>query len=207
MQLPRLCITIYNYSLHIVSFEDGAEVQLQMDDTFFQAGSSLVVTWVPDSVLPVEDPDSYTVEITLHCLDLSSGDQTEVATLATGIANSGSAQVTIPPVASVSDVSMCSVRVTAATVTSAASTTLLRRVVALWSPVRYLVVSLGLRVSCYAWYKAQPAGTGAKLLAAVMPCPNTVDQARADTRFSPDNPVTSRIFHRGSESCFRQNVP
>ena len=205
MQTSLTCIIIF---LHAVSFEDGAEVELQLDaDTFLQPGESFMVGWSPEGVLPEEDPSSSTVDITLHCLDPSSGDAIETVSLATNAPNNGSAQVTIPAVASISDVSMCSVQVTAATVTAAASTALLRRVVALWSPVSYLVISVGLRLGCHGWHKAQSPATGAKLLASVMPCPNNVQQARADSRFSPDNPITARIFHRGSESCFRQNVP
>ena len=176
-------------------------------DAQFSSGDSVEVTWNPADVFPMEEADSYTVDITLHGLQVESENVFEAVKLAAGIPNSGSSRVNIPAISSISDVGVVSIQVTVATSDDIrARRTIGIRLIGIWSPVAYVVLSAALRTKCNIWSHNQPRNIGKDLLAEVLPCPPNRAQASSDSRFLPENRLISFIFHPGSSGCFRQVV-
>lgn len=172
----------------------------------FTAGSTVTVTWSPESVYPLEEPDLYTVDITLYFFHLSMGTRTEAVQLAPEIPNSGSALITMP---NVSDIATFSIQVTAVTFVSRMEmniSSLLSRHVGVWSRYAYVVVSDMLQSKCYSWWNSQQEMVGDKLLAEVSLCPPTMRHASVDSNFIHNDFSISRILHPGSEECFRENI-
>ena len=146
----------------------------------------------------MDEADSYSVDITLHCFDVDSESLIEAVRLATGIPNSGSAHVTLPKVSSTSnDVGVFTIQVALGTSSGSKMAELVGGV-GVWSPIGYSISTIS-RVTCELWAKSQPPGIGEKLLSLVLKCPPTAQ----DTRFEQED---GGFFHPGSSSCYRQLV-
>ena len=169
-------------------------------------GNRLFVSWDPDSLVPMTDPASFSVDIALSEMNLRSGRWRRVTQLATGESNDGLSMVTIPEFFS-QDTSAGEVRpvaieiVVASTpnvgetqgplgegetiqvpLTEAPPTNLLQRLVGAvkrWSPVAYYSLTDRLREPCEAWCAEQPEGIGQEILNRLPPCPRTLEQASA----------------------------
>ena len=207
-----------------MSFEEGFRVEINASNLVFMPETAVSITWLPETIVPAVDPDSYTVAIRLYCLSNESDTFEEVATIASNICNSGQADV-ILPVLNISDVRPLSIQVslsgeTALLTKRQISGTAVDRLIEIGELVipagaraiiAYLTgsfgVSLILRGLCEVWCLIQPAGIGATLLAAVLPCPPTLPMAFCDPRFEVENVLVSRTFHPGTDRCFRQIIP
>ena len=202
-------------------FEVGSTVQLSESNLLFTPGATFSVTWSPDSIVPLVDPDSYTVDVGLYCFNEASDTFTAVAVLASDIENSGETVVTMPSqISGFSDVCIFSIEVMLAGTNSALSrrqvdADLVNRLIELaqlglragvWSIPGYLTFSLFLRGLCEAWCATQPTLIGQTLTNQVEPCPPTIQQAVMDNRFEMENMLVSRTFHPGTDKCFRQIV-
>ena len=83
-----------------------------------------------------------------------------------------------------------------------------------WSPVAFftrVVASAALRAACELWCSQQPEGIGQTLLDQVLPCPPTLQQARAPNSgltedVGPARFLSQNFFHRGADACFRQTT-
>lgn len=190
-----------------VSFEDGARVQLDTDDVIFVAGSTVGVKWHPENVFPLEEPDMYAVNITLHFLDVSTGTQTKTVLLATEIPNNGSALVTMPMDYGIGTFAIQVTAVTSVPRTQNNFLPLLSEPVGVWSQYAYIVVSDMLKSKCNTWWYSQQEMVGDELLAKVSPCPPTVRHASVDTNFTRDDSSISRTLHPEAKECFQQIIP
>ena len=211
-------------STHTVSFDEGFRVQLNTSNLVLMPETVLRITWLPEAIVPAVDPDSYTVSIRLYCFNNESDTFEEVATIASNITNCGQADVILPAL-NISDVCPLSIQVslsggTAALTKRQISGSAIERLIEIGeivipagarAVIAYLtgglVNSLILRGLCEVWCLTQPAGIGATLLAAVLPCPPTIQLARCDPRFQVENVLISRTFHPGTDRCFREIIP
>ena len=196
----------------------GSTVQLSESDLLFTPGATFTITWSPDSIVPLVDPDSFTVDVGLDCFNEASDTFTAVAVLASDIANSGETVVTLPSqISGFSDVCIFSIEVMVGGTNNAISrrqtdTNLVNRLirsgfrVVARGVVRYFVSSLIRRGLCEVWCATQSASIGQILINEVLPCPPTVWQAMVDNEFEMENILSSRIFHPDADRCFRQII-
>lgn len=201
-----------------VSFEDSADIGFNelpgpsvnpslSPMLHFIAESRVLVTWDPDSLFPMSDPNSYVVDIALSQLNLNTGIWERLQTLASEEENDGMAEVDFPSVSGgpmsmddvapiVNDTHPVSIEVVVAsmpTVQGGVSVLRGRRqtgssllsivgFVKRWTPIAFftrVIVGVALRAACELWCSQQPDGIGEDILSRVPPCPRTVAQARA----------------------------
>ena len=193
--------------MYAVSFMKAYEVYIENDDLFFTRGTPVKVYWSPQTILPVESPGSYSVDIHLMELNLTSGKWQHLVTMETDLANNGSAEVRIPETKTLdigilenidSSVSPVVVQVSVSSASTSAMTTSKRQTVSNVlgklgrfalrtlknSPVRYLRKlagedGLGQRFLCVAWNATEPGNIGQEILKRLPPCPRTVTNSRA----------------------------
>ena len=192
----------------VVSFDDSPGVVYDTPTIRFAAGDAVVLTWLPNDVFPLEDPESYTVDITLFCFNVASPPTSKVLPmmLASNISNSGSAELIMPNIDIVFDVGVVSFQVTVSLNSQLCLNMPVACTAGIWAPFSYFIVSAILRAACEIWCASQPEGIGERLLGAVLPCPPTMMQAVADANFEMENPFIARFFHPGAASCFREVV-
>ena len=189
------------------------EVYIENDDLFFTRGTPVKVYWSPQAILPVESPESYSVDIHLMELNLASERWQHLVTLGTDLTNNGSAEVRIPEIRVLEDfdnsVSPVVVQVSvssASTSTTNDETTkgqnLLRKLgrFALRtlknSPVRYLKKlprQAAQRLLCETWSTLQPENIGQEILDRLPSCPSTLAGARAPNSGFKEERLSSSI--------------
>ena len=189
------------------------EVYIENDDLFFTGGTPVKVYWSPQAILPVESPESYSVDIHLMELNLASERWQHLVTLGTDLTNNGSAEVRIPEIRVLEDfdnsVSPVVVQVSvssASTSTTNDETTkgqnLLRKLgrFALRtlknSPVRYLKKlprQAAQRLLCETWSTLQPENIGQEILDHLPSCPSTLAGARAPNSGFKEERLSSSI--------------
>ena len=96
-----MIITIYSITACFqlfcaVSFLNAYEVYVPNTDLLFSSGAGVRVEWSPESVLPLETPNNYEVDIDLIELDTATGQWNKLASLGTRLPNNGDADVHIP---------------------------------------------------------------------------------------------------------------
>ena len=172
------------------------EVYIENDDLLFSRETPVKVYWSPQTILPVELPGSYSVDIHLMELNLTSGKWQHLVTLGTDLANNGSAEVRIPEIRVLDDFDSSVSPVVVQVSVSSASTSvtndettkrqigsnLLRKLgrFALRtlrnSAVRYLkklARQAAQRLLCEAWSILQPDNVGQEILDRLPSCPRT----------------------------------
>ena len=203
-----------------MSLEEGSGVQLNTSNAIFESGDGLEITWLPETVVPAMDPDLYTVDVRLSCFDNESDTFEELAVVASDIPNSGQFIITFPAI-NISDVCPVSIQVSL----SGSTASLIKRnigdvierlidvgVTVIAAGIRAIIryytggffQSIALRLLCEGWCLLQPAGIGATLLRMVAACPPTIEMALCDNGFLVEGTFVSRIFHPGTDRCFRQ---
>ena len=190
-------------------------------DQLFLSDAEVNVQWSPNSIFPMEEPDSYEVDIHLLELSTETGTWTRLASLGTDLPNNGIATVRIPRIleeyntfesaispvviqVSLSANSTCETRLVKRGILS----NLLRRLGRFGlrtirnSPMRFLrklVRQAVQRVLCEAWSIGQPPNIGQEILNRLPPCPRRVRDARApnsgftEERFSSHIPIIGTI--------------
>ena len=180
------------------------EVYIENDDLFFARGTPVKVYWSPQTILPVESPGSYSVDIHLMELELSSGKWQHLVTIETDLTNNGSAEVRIPEIKTIeigdldnfnSFASPVVVQVSVSSTSTSAMATSKRQTASSVlrklgrfalrtlknSPVRYLrklARQAAQRMLCETWSISQPVNIGQEILDRLPPCPRTVTDAR-----------------------------
>jgi len=217
----------------IVTLEQSMEVEFSLgnqsaSNLLITPGTVISVTWSPESIIPVliQDPNSYSVDIMLIRLDHESGTWDELATLGSGLPNTGTAQFTAGRYNQLAlDVMSVAlqVRVTMPPIDSRRKRAIsgiveqLSSVISRWSiALFYLPIIEELsgfqRSQCQLWCDRQEDGIGQRILdelrEAGTPCPPLVLQARLqnsglveDTGFFTR--LSNSFFHPGVETCFR----
>ena len=204
-------LAIISFSL-IVFFLDAYEVYIDNTELLFSNGTSIGVHWSPISILPVVDPQNYTVDIKL--MEVLIGSQ-ELAMLGTNLPNTGLASVTVPPIAlevirdilgSITPV-IVQVSISSDSTTGIRPTTnrgtdsdILRSLGN--SPLKHSPIRYALRVSgqeeqrrfCDQWERTQvsPATRNARF-GALPPCPRNVMVARAPNSGFIEERLSSRV--------------
>lgn len=183
-------------------------VYLDNDDLMFSNQTLVHVRWSPFSVFPLELPHTYSVDIKLLELNLTTGMWTEQV-LASSISNIGYAGVSLPEVDEsttlegvispiVISVGLSSSRVNSRLLTDLAQ---LNQRPSQNSPVRYLGKSdsLVMQGLCTEWSLQQPANIGQTILNVLPPCPLrlrdviAINSGYALETFSSISPVTGEI--------------
>ena len=185
-----------------VSFMKAYEVYIENDDLLFSSGTPIKVYWSPQSILPLGSPESYSVDIELMELNVTSGVWNRLVTLGTDLDNNGYAEVMIPDIEAVDDfdssVSLVVVQVSVSSAsTSVIDNEISKRGIASNlltklgrfalrtlknSPVRYLkklARQAVQRILCESWGLLQPDNIGQEILDRLPPCPRTAAGARA----------------------------
>ena len=181
------------------------EVYIENDDLFFTRGTPVKVYWSPQTILPVESPESYSVDIHLMELNLATGKWEHLVTLGTDLTNNGSADVRISEIETIeigavenlnSSASPVVVQVSVSSASTSAmamskrqtASNVLRKLgrFALRtlknSPVRYLrklARQAAQRILCETWSFLQPENIGQEILDRLPSCPRTSAAARA----------------------------
>lgn len=195
------------------------EVYIENDDLFFTRGTPVKVYWSPQAILPVESPESYSVDIHLMELNLASGKWEHLVTLGTDLTNNGSAEVRISEIETIEigavetlDSSTSPV-VVQVSVSSASTSTMgmskrqtasnvLRKLgrFALRtlknSPVRYLrklARQAAQRILCETWSALEPENIGQEILDRLPSCPRTSAAARAPNSGFREERLSSSI--------------
>ena len=197
------------------------EVYIENDDLLFARGTPVKVYWSPQTILPVESPGSYSVDIHLMELNLTSGKWQHLVTMETDLANNGSAEVRIPEFKTIeigiventdSSVSPVVVQVSVSSASTSAMATSKRQTISNVlrklgrfalrtlknSPVRYLrklagQADLGQRFLCVAWNTSQPVNISQEILDRLPSCPRTVTGARAPNSGFKEERLSSSI--------------
>ena len=194
--------------------ERRRQVTVQQAEFPLLPGSNVKLSWSPADILPFQDPQSYTVDISIFTLDAKSGELTRAKVLATDYPNSGTASITIPKLSLTKGAVATPLyfQVEAAKLDSKRKRQVGRVISGIVrSRVNYLIRSAIMRLACEIWARTQPDGQ--MLLDQVEPCPCTVSQVQ-DNMFKEEVfdifgiPIrTSKVFHPDADRCFRQRVP
>ena len=206
-----------------VYFENTFDVQHNLEDLFVHPQTSLTLTWSPESIVPMMDPDTYVVDILLAQFDPSEGQWRDVQMLAEGVENTGRRQVDIPLVFTAEDGLLIDIRPISFQVRLGQAHPLtnsrrkriietLRGVVRQWSTDIYYGISDILRTQCEQWCATQPEDIGELILDELPPCPPELGQASLpNSGLVEDSGVgrslSNRFFHRGTDTCFRTREP
>ena len=174
------------------------------------------VRWSPVSLLPMESPDTYTVDIDLIEMNANTGDSKEPVSLATDVPNNGVKDVRMPAINTV-DGNVWENSASPAVVRVSVSNRTLnqvsrKRVVGLvgrlayklarYAAVRYvrkLARQLIQRATCELWAATEPPSIGQDILARLPPCPTRIRDIRLPTsgfkeeRLSSLSPVIGEI--------------
>lgn len=198
------------------------EVYLTNTDQLFLSNTEVNVQWSPESIFPMEPPDSYEVDINLLELSLETGTWTRLVTLGTDLPNNGFANVRIPSTILTEDDSFeSSISSVVIQVSLSANSTregrlikrgvfsdLLRQLGRFGlrtirnSPMRFLMRlarQAAQRVLCETWSVLQPHNIGQEILNRLPPCPRRVSDARransgfTEERFSSHIPIVGTI--------------
>ena len=196
------------------------EVYIDNDDLLFSSGTQIKVYWSPQTILPMESPGSYSVDILLMELNLTSGKWEHLVTVGTNLTNKGNAEVEIPEIEILDNVNssfspvvvQVSVSSVSTSVVDKKTSNLLKKLGKLAhrilknSAVRYLkklpkraAGQATQRLLCEAWSRLQTDNIGQEILDRLPPCPRTSAGARApnsgfkEERFSSSIPVVGQV--------------
>ena len=195
------------------------EVYIENDDLFFTSGTPVKVYWSPQAILPVESPESYSVDIHLMELNLATGKWEHLVTLGTDLTNNGSADVRISEIETIeigavenldSSASPVVVQVSVSSASTSAMATSKRQTASNIlrklgrfalrtlknSPVRYLrklARQAAQRFLCETWSFLQPENIGQEILDRLPSCPRTSAAARAPNSGFREERLSSSI--------------
>ena len=185
-------------------------------DLVVSSDTMVRVQWSPESILPMEAPDNYEVDIELLEINMETGFWNKITTLETGLPNNGTANVRIPSIQQ-EDVVESSISPVIIQVALNASSTRTKRGIftnflnklgrfALKtiknSPMRFLkklARQAVQRALCEIWGALQPPNIGQEILNRLPPCPRRIRDARrpnsgfTEERFSSLVPIVGTV--------------
>ena len=201
-------------TLPSVLSERRRQITVQQAAFLLLPGSNVNLSF-PLDILPFQDPQSYTVDISIFTLNTKSGELKRAKVLVTDYPNSGTASITIPQLSLTKGtvVTPLYFQVEAAKLDSKQKRQVGQVISGVvWSGVNYFSRFAISRLVCEIWARTQPDGQ--MLLDQVEPCPCTVRQAQAHSNFQEEvfdifgiHIQTSKLFHPDADRCFRQRVP
>ena len=195
------------------------EVYIANDDLLFSSGTPIKVYWSPQSILPLRLPESYSVDIELMELNVTSGVWNHLVTLGTDLDNNGYAEVMIPDIEAVDDFDSSVSPVVVRVSVSSASTSIIDNETSKRGTASDILTELGRkdlrtmktsqvrylkklarqvvqRLLCEAWGLSQPDNIGQEILARLPPCPRTAAGARAPNSGFKEERLSSLIPRR-----------
>ena len=200
-----------------VVHDEATDIMIE-SDPIIQSGNLTQLRWSPESLLPGEPPDSYSVDISFRQYNNDSREWT-VINIVTRVPNTGFIEVTIPegiPQQNVDDsvgtgVIQISVseelgglfrkRAIFSRITREVLRTIgiyTRVVVSVFYPTTEVIR----RAACELWGLTQSRERALEVLASLPPCPCTV--AAINGGDFEEEGISSVIFHPGSDRCFRE---
>ena len=196
------------------------ELLIHIEDNISLAWSTLSLTKPLQDVIA---PSDLLVDIKLHFFQISNEVPTieQVTTLDSNVANTGSANVTVPIISHSSNQSVYAAIISIeANGSDPLNPTLFDKVegtVTQWTDIIWIVStnkqSSGTKLwsACKAWSTSEPSSIGQQLLdkvRSVFPCPPTIAQARTVNSGLIENRDTELIafFHPKATKCFRQRT-
>ena len=190
-----------------VAHDKAAEVVIESDPVLI-GGNLVQLRWSPESIVPVEQPESYNVDITIRQYNNHSREWTTTDIVAR-VPNNGFIEVTIPefdPSESVED-SICPVVIQISGISSDMMfISTLFSSISIFTRVAFLVKDevseLARRSACEEWGLTQSRDEALETLASLPPCPCTV--AAVSGREFEEEGIESLIFHPNSNRCFRE---
>ena len=202
---------------------DRAATIVVENNHILKSGDMVKLHWSPDSILPTEEPDSYTIDVVLRTYDEES--RTWISTdLATNVPNSGYIEVLLPERSPKSDNESGVPTVFLVRVSEPSSETqiskrgifskLIKNVIRAITFVTRVVVSVLFpsteiirRLLCEAWGLTQSRTASQQIASELPACPCTVSEVTALGNTFKEEGISSVIFHPGSDRCFRQRNP
>ena len=195
------------------------------DDFLFSSGDNLHLSWDVESIFPLLDSSTYSVDVLLYEYDVNSENWKELSVLTTNIANSGEADVVLGSYSISADAVPIALQVL---VTHSISTTDLHQSLITanlragkWTAqFYYSQQQLDFRgfILCGAWYSLEPADIGEQLLDRVPPCPPTQTQANLpNSGVEPESYLSffgntlyrsqwMNFFHPHTAICYKQQI-
>ena len=192
------------------------EVYIENDDLLFSSGTPIKVYWSPQTILPLAPPESYSVDIELMELNVTSGVWKHLVGLGTNLDNNGYAEVMIPDIAAVDDFDSSVSPVVVQVSVSSASTSVIDNETSKRGILSNLLAKLGRfalrtlknsavrylrklrwqavqRFLCEAWGLLQPDSVAQEILDRLPPCPRTAASARAQNSGFKEERISSLI--------------
>ena len=207
-------------------FEKAFEIYLESENPVFESGTIVKVYWSPQSIFPLANVDSYTVDITLRELDVHTSKWKTLATLASDLPNNGDAEITIPELPTVDSykdpVSPVVVEVGVSSASMAdtkrsIATNILSRVglfglrVLKQASMRFLkrliLINAAQRLACEAWALAEPDNIGQQTNSRLPSCPCTADRAEVPSSGFEEEKLSSLVKVVGEvQDFFNTNI-
>ena len=212
--------------MHIVAVvhDKASDVMLENQDPVISSGTLLKLRWSPESVLPVEPADSYTVDIILREYNNTSREWV-FTDIARDIPNTGYVEISAPNFAmpnsfndsvtsaiiqiGVSE-SMSELQSRKRGLFSAIGRAIKKIVKFTVMVVKAIFIDPLLRAGCEIWELFQSRQSTQRTLASLPPCPCTDSEIREQRGIFEEEDLGEgfrNFFHPGSSSCFRQRNP
>ena len=189
------------------------DIILQQDTLLFVQGSSdlFTVEWVPLNLLPLLDPNSYTVNIDLFRLKTEEEGWVHFLNIAMNHTNSGTANFTVPS-SGLTEAEVYSVALRISVGDQEGSSVFdnilefAEGSVSQWKSDLYYATSLDLLQTCINWFLSEPQDIGQTILNRVPSCCATEERAAAPNSGFVRDGFDSLIafFHPDAASCYRQ---
>lgn len=198
--------------VHAANSGESTDITLDGGAMVLSAGSRVTMRWDPESLLPLVQATSFTVDISLFRYINETQTWIQFLSIAQELPNTGVAEFIVPfsnevqrdidPVTlqlSINRPSRLSKRQTTTSSLVRTVGSLVRRAVHV-----YYVGSISLRLLCTAWYFTEPSNMGERLLSQVPNCCATEEGALLpNSDFVRDDRLIS-FFHPEADTCFRQ---
>ena len=199
--------------------EDSSDVTFDQDTLLLVQNSNdkFTVRWEPQSLLPLLEPSSFTVNIALYQLDTSNTQEwMHFLDITRGHPNTGVAEFTVPNSNEIIAPAVYPVALRVSVGAHSQEDGILQSfndlvvfaqdAVSQWRSNLNYAVSLNLLDRCLEWYQTQPPDIGNTILSRVPDCCQTEEKATAPNsgfiRDSHDALVA--FFHPDAASCYRQ---
>lgn len=202
-------------------------MKVESDTLLFERSDKVTLGWNPESILPLLEPNEYTVDVFLLELDSNTGKHKQLSMLGSNLPNNGSTEVVVDYINSSGEgveesINMAVIEVSvnptsmsgniptgrsrrSASILSALGRSSLR--VVRYSPVRYVLATWAIQRSlCEAWSAFQPDNIGEMILNRLTECPRTTNEAAAPNSGLKEDNFAIHFFHPNASKCFRQRV-
>ena len=212
-----------------MAHDKASTVIFENQDPFISSLTVLKLRWSPQSILPIQPANSYTVDIILREYNITS-QEWKFTSLAKNVPNTGYIEVTVPEMAPAENYNDSVVPAVVQISVSKSSSDqllqsrkrgLLRRIaVETIAILTKVLISIALpndletRLFCEVWGLTQSRKLAQQIAAELPPCPcteNDIESPGSRDTFTKEERVFAeglqRVFHPDAKSCFRERNP